>query len=238
MCRILAVRSVRPVEPRPFLRAFALRCRDGKEYQGDGWGVAWREDRAWRTWHTVEPIWSKEPPDVPPTTLFLAHARSAFRNEGVVVANNMPFVDGSLAFAFNGELRGVRLQAPGETGAWRLLHLLRRFADAASGDVGEALRRLDAVVMARAEYVRALNVVASDGDRVWVNSRWGEDPDYFTLWRASLGSPAGFVSVVASEPLDLPSGTTHSWEPVPNGVTEEVAGPPAIPDGAARAVAP
>jgi predicted glutamine amidotransferase len=238
MCRILAVRSVRPVAPGPFLRAFALRCRGSKEYQGDGWGVAWREGGAWRTWRTVEPVWSKEPPDVPATTLFLAHARSAFRNEGVVVANNMPFVDGSLAFAFNGELRGVRLRAPGETGAWRLLHLLRRFTDAAAGDVGAALRRLDAVVMARAEYVRALNVVASDGDRVWVNSRWGEDPDYFTLWRASLGPPAGRVSVVASEPLDLPSGTTRSWEPVPNGVTEELAGLAATPDGATRAAAP
>jgi len=238
VCRILAVRSLLPVEPRPLLQAFALRCRESKEYQGDGWGVAWREDGAWRTWHTVEPIWSKEPPGVPATTLFLAHARSAFRNEGVVVTNNMPFVDGPLAFAFNGELRGVRLQAPGETGAWRLFHLLRRFADAEAGDVGAALRRLDAVVKARTEYVRALNVVASDGDRIWVNSRWGEDPDYFTLWRASLGSPAGCVSVVASEPLDLAGGATLSWHPVSNGVTEEVVRPPATADGAALAAAP
>jgi len=238
MCRILAARSLRPVNPRPFLTAFADRCRRSKEYQGDGWGVAWWADGEWTAWRTTEPIWSSEPPDVPATTLFLAHARSAFRNEGVVVANNMPFVDGPLAFAFNGELRGVRLQAPGETGAWRLFHLLRRFADTAAGDGEAALRRLDMVATTRTEYVRALNIVASDGDRIWVNSRWGEDPDYFTLWRASLRSRTGCVSMVASEPLEVAARTTLSWQPVPNGETIELAGSSATPNGAALAAAP
>lgn len=221
MCRILALRSTSPLDALPLLRAFAERCRASKEYQGDGWGVAWRDSGRWQSWRTVAPIWETDLATLPSARLFLVHARSAFRNEGVVVGNNMPFTGGGLAFAFNGELRGVRLQAPGDTGAWRLFHLFRRFTDAAGGDGGQALRRLDEVVTARTDYVRALNVVASDGERVWVNSRFGEDPGYFTLWHATLRRPRGSVSIVASEPLALDPelGEEPAWHPIPNGST-------------------
>jgi len=224
MCRILALRSSAPLDALPLVRAFAERCRASKEYQGDGWGVAWRESGRWQSWRTVSPIWETELATLPSARIFLVHARSAFRSEGVSVGNNMPFVDGGLAFAFNGELRGVRLQAPGDTGAWRLFHLLRRFTEGAGGDGAEGLRRLDEVVAARTDYVRALNVVASDGQRVWVNSRFGEDPAYFTLWRATLPRARGDISVVTSEPLRLGPelGEPPVWHPIPNGCTVEL----------------
>jgi predicted glutamine amidotransferase len=158
-------------------------------------------------------------PVIPASTLVLVHARSAFRNERIVVENNMPFVEGGVAFAFNGELRGVRLQAPGDTGAWRLFHLLRRFSASAAGDGEAALRRLDQVVGARTEYVRALNVVASDGERVWVNARHSEDPDYFTLWQGSLPGPSGPVTLVSSERFEAGGPEAPTWWPVPNGST-------------------
>ena len=115
MCRILALQGDAPLDARPFLAAFAEACRRSKEFQGDGWGVSWREGLEWRSFHTLQAIWETALPDLPRSTLFLVHARSAFRNERIVVENNMPFVDEGLAFAFNGELRGVRLQAPGDT---------------------------------------------------------------------------------------------------------------------------
>jgi glutamine amidotransferase len=148
----------------------------------------------------------------------VVHARSAFRNEGVVVENNMPFVDGDLAFAFNGELRGVRLSTPGATGAWRLFHLLGRFQAGAAGDGARALRRLDALIAERAEYVRALNIVSSDGERVWVHGRFSEDPDYFTLHRAEGGG----VTLVSSERFQLLGREAFVWEPIPNGSTFEL----------------
>ena len=227
MCRILALRSPAPLDALPFVRAFAERCRASTEYQGDGWGVAWRDSGRWQSWRTVAPIWETELATLPSARLFLVHARSAFRDEGVVVGNNMPFVGAGLAFAFNGELRRVRLQAPGDTGAWRLFHLFRRFADAAGGDGGQALRRLDEVVRARSDYVRALNVAASDGERLWVHSRFGEDPEYFTLWHATVPRARGDVSVVASEPLRLGPelGAEPSWHPIANGSTVEVLDP-------------
>ena len=222
MCRLLALRSQAPLDPAPFLRAFARRCRASKEFQGDGWGVAWWDEGRWRSKRVVTPIWDEASFIYPSARLFLIHARSAFRNEGVVVENNMPFVDGPLAFAFNGELRGVRLQAPGDTGAWRLFHLFRRFVEAADGDGEAALRRLDEVVTSRTEYVRALNVVTSDGDRVWVNTRFSEDPDYFTLWHALYARAAGDVEMVASEPLAVAASSSMSWRKVPAGSTWEL----------------
>ena len=220
MCRILALRSDAPVESGPFLRSFAERCRLSKEFQGDGWGVSWREGGEWRSWRAITPIWDTELPTLPPSRLVLAHARSAFRNERVVVENNMPFVEEGLAFAFNGELRGVRLQAPGDTGAWRLFHLFRRFRAAAQGDGRAALGRLDQLVRGRTEYVRALNLVISDGEDVWVNSRYSEDPDYFTLWSAVVSRDGVRVGIVCSERLDGSVVPASAWRPTTNGVTE------------------
>lgn len=218
MCRILTLQGEAPVDATPFLGAFALRYRASKEFQGDGWGVSWREGNEWRSFHTLQPIWETAPPVLPPSTLFLVHARSAFRNERILVENNMPFVEDGLAFAFNGELRGVRLQAPGDTGAWRLFHMFRRFR-AAVGDGLPALRRLDEVVQARSAYVRALNVIVSDGEEIWVNSRFSEDPDYFTLWRTAATRQGTRVDIVSSERFDFSLPTVLAWRPLPNGVT-------------------
>jgi predicted glutamine amidotransferase len=223
VCRILAVLAARPVDARPLLASFAERCHLSREFQGDGWGVAWRQAGSWRVSRTVRPIWEAEPPELPPSTLTLVHARSAFRNEGVVVENNMPFVEGGLAFAFNGELRGVRLTAPGATGAWRLFHLLRRFhdADGATSDTRglDALRRLDRVVVRRSAYVRALNVVSSDGTHVWLNTRFSEDEGYFTVHRATTTLDGARVEVASSETFQLAGSAPLRWEGVANGTT-------------------
>ena len=122
-----------PFDANPWIDAFAERCRASHEYQGHGWGAAWRTDGGWDRTRSIDPIWEPGRTPVPEASVVVVHARSAFRNEGIVVENNMPFLASDLAFAFNGELRGVRLSAPGETGAARLLHLLERFNAAAGG---------------------------------------------------------------------------------------------------------
>lgn len=222
MCRFLALRALEPVEPGPFFEAFARACRTSREYQGHGWGIAWADGGVWHASHGLEPVWDAAVPPAPASPLFLLHARSAFRNERIAIENNMPFVADGTAFAFNGELHGVRLRVPGGTGAWKLFHLYRRFARTVGGDGAAALRRLDAVTCARSSYVRAMNVVVSDGARVWVHTRFGEDPAYFTLWRTMFDRPAGAVSCVASDPLEFGEGGRASWTPVPNGATFEL----------------
>jgi glutamine amidotransferase len=233
-------------------RGVARTDRDGRDVartDGDEGGVPHRlhGDVAWRRYRSVRPIWEDEWPRFEPARMWIVHARSAFRNEGVVVANNMPFLADDLAFAFNGELRGVRLQAPGDTGAARLLHLLGRFRTAADGNVLDALVRLDRVVSQRSHYVRALNVVAADRDRVYVHCHYSEDAEYFTLHTAvgegapgarieageggrdptdaggradtdaTPAPPNAPIAIVCSERLDVPG--IGPWEPVPNHST-------------------
>lgn len=213
---MLAVRADEPFDALPWIAAFSERCRSSREHQGDGWGVAWREGSAWRRRRSVRPIWDDVPVSLPRSRVFLVHARSAFRNEGVVERNNMPFLDGEVAFAFNGELRGVRLAAPGDTGAAKLLHLFVRFRRSAGGDGLAALARLDSVVTARTDYVRALNVVASDGRELWVNAHHSEDPAYFTMVRADVDTGNGTsATLIASEPLRL-AEISPTWLPIPN----------------------
>ncbi len=216
MCRILGIQADEPVDAVPWIEAFSRRCRDSREFQGHGWGMSWRDNGNWRRYRSIRPIW-EDTVELPATRLVLIHARSAFRNEGIVVQNNMPFLSGDLAFAFNGELHGVRLSAPGDTGAARLLHLLERFSATASGDTLTALARLDALIALRSDYVRALNIVVSDGRSFFINSRYSEDQDYFTLRTASVPSQGG-MRMVSSEEISTGAVEPH-WVSIPNHTT-------------------
>jgi predicted glutamine amidotransferase len=216
MCRILGIQADEPIDAVPWIEAFSRQCRASQEFQGHGWGMSWQEDGVWRRHRSIVPIWDDRV-ELPPTHMLLVHARSAFRNEGIVVENNMPFLSGDLAFAFNGELRGVRLQAPGETGAARLFHLLERFTGAADGDALSATARLDALITARSDYVRALNILVSDGRSLFINTRYSEDPDYFGLHTASIdGTPR--TRLVCSERISTRE-VELVWTTVPNRTT-------------------
>jgi len=216
MCRILAIRADDPLDAAPWLDAFRHACRASREYQGHGWGAAWWTGTAWRHYRSLRPIWEDGfvPPDA---TCILVHARSAFRDEDIVIENNMPFVDGSLAFAFNGELHGVRLNMPGATGAARLFHLLRRFRTATDGDSAQALARLDEVVARRSERVRAMNLVVADGASLVFSSRFTQEAPYFTMHAAFVPELSG-MRMVASEPLET-SRHDPEWTPIPEGTT-------------------
>ena len=78
----------------------------------------------WERYRTTTPVWEDDLTRFGAQHQFVAHARSAFRNEGIEEANNMPFVDAERAFVFNGELRGVRSTEPGRIGAEKLFNLL------------------------------------------------------------------------------------------------------------------
>ncbi|MFQ5538433.1 MAG: class II glutamine amidotransferase [Gemmatimonadota bacterium] len=207
------------------LGGFAVMCRDSREYQGHGWGAAWIDaDGSWATHHSLKPIWEDRLPHLPPTRLFLAHARSAFRNEGIMLSNAMPFVGGTLAFAFNGEIRGVRLRVPGATGAWRLFNLLGSLLmrEAGDGRLGASLERLNSIVRTRSTHVRGMNFVVSDSKRVWASSHPAEEGEYFTLRRLRIRDRLGSGVVVASEILPLQAVAEDSWESLVMGSLIEV----------------
>jgi len=209
MCRILALTSTRPADTAPHLRAFAQIARHNREFQGHGWGCAWQESGAWRSYHSLLPVWEDDVGRFGRAGVFVAHARSAFRDEGIAVENNMPFVEEPFAFVFNGELRGVRIAETGRIGAEKLFRfMLRRGAGRGVEEMRTALR----LVEQRTRYVRAVNAVIAGEGRFVCCSTFNEDADYFTLHARREDG----LAVLCSEPYPGETG----WTPVANRTIE------------------
>ena len=207
MCRLLLVENPAAIDPGPYLDRFRSICRNSREYQGHGWGCAWLDDGGhWRFHHRIDPIWEDPRSDFPETRIFLAHARSAFRDEGIIVENNMPFSDGESVFLFNGELRGVRIKAEGRIGAEKIYNFIRRFDQ---GELGAATRKAVGIIDKRTRYIRAMNFFLASKDTVHICSWFGEDPGYFQMLKARDGE----TRVVCSEPLPA---MPLEWRPMDN----------------------
>lgn len=212
MCRLLLVRAADPIAVDPWLTAFAAMCRDSAEYQGHGWGLARFDGETWTTHKELTPIWESNTTGFGRTRWLLVHARSAFRNEGIALPNNMPFSRDNHCFIFNGELHGVRIKETGRIGAEKIFNYILRFH---KGDLGEALDRATRVIAARSDYVRAMNILMSDGEKIYCASRFSEDPDYFTM--AHAGRPG--LDAFCSRPLHTVDGgpPATAWRQIPEG---------------------
>jgi glutamine amidotransferase len=205
MCRFLVLRSAGGFDPSPVVDSFRERCRRSAEFQGHGFGMALLASGRWERYRSLTPIWEDSRPLPRKVDVLVVHARSAFRNEGIDVENNMPFYRGEVSFVFNGELRGVRLRAPGRIGAAKLFHLI---LERGRNDFVEALAATDRLVHSRSRYVRAMNVALTDGSAIYAHCRFAERPDYFTLHYRT-----GELNGISSEPLD------ESFRPMANGET-------------------
>ena len=207
MCRLLAVKSSRAFAAATHLRALAHIARHSKEYQGHGWGCALlTPQRQWSVYRNILPIWEDDLAQFDDTTLLLAHARSAFRNEGIAVENNMPFHDERYAFVFNGELHGVRIRERGRIGAEKVFHFIKRFDD---GDLRAALTKGIAIICKKTRFIRAMNIVMADSEHVCVSSLFNDDAEYFTLHTRSTD----YGVVVCSEPYP---GQDGPWSAIEN----------------------
>jgi predicted glutamine amidotransferase len=207
MCRLLMVRSDTPIDPRPLLESFAELARttpapDG-DWQGDGWGAAWREDGAWRAFTSERPIWEDGPARsrLPASNIFCAHARSAsFVHQKNRPDLNQPYVDGRWAYVFNGFLEGVAspVPLPGEIGAQKIWSRLK--TELESPGRTDPIRALDALADFLGRHTRAirgLNVGLSDGRRLYALTRYDADEKYYRL--QGFRSPE--LSIVCSGPL-------------------------------------
>jgi len=180
MCRILYARDESPFAIADLLRPFAELSQNSREYQGHGWGCAWLEDTGWHQYHNIDPIWEDDLGQFGNTRLLLVHARSAFRDEGIRVENNMPFSDGESIFIFNGELRGVRIKSEGRIGAEKIYNYIQRFD---KGDKCAATDKAVGIIKKRSSYIRAMNIILSDGKQSCLSTSYSEDPDYFQMYQ-------------------------------------------------------
>jgi glutamine amidotransferase len=225
MCRLLAVRNARPFSLGAELVPFAALARQSREYQGHGWGCAWQAAGRWCAYRTVRPIWEDDLGRFGEATVLVAHARSAFRNEGIAVENNMPFIEADAAFVFNGELRGVRIRETGRIGAEKLFRFLLSAppgggngAAAPGGPAvgpggAERLRRAIELVKQRTRYLRAMNFVLASPSCFMAYSSFNEDPDYFTVHIQRNGARVR----IASDPFPPESavpGARAAWTPL------------------------
>lgn len=209
MCRFLAVHDSKPFLISGQLRQLALISQNSSEYQGDGWGCVWHEEGRWRLYKNSRPIWEDDLNQFGHTTLLLAHARSAFRNEELDVANNMPYVNGSNVFVFNGELHGVKLREQGRIGAEKLFNFLQRFE---ARDQYEGIRKAVGILKRRTRYVKAMNFIMTARESLYVHACFNEAADYFTLYKKRSGTRFA----ICSEQFRDDSG----WVPMPNNYLE------------------
>lgn len=210
MCRLLVVRSEEPFDPADHLTPFAHIAKNSKEYQGHGWGCAWKDSgEKWQLYKNIRPVWDDDFSRFPRTSLLVAHARSAFEDRDIIVENNMPFTDGERIFIFNGELRGVKIKEQGRIGAEKIFNVIRRFD---GGDTLTALRKAVGLIRNRTRSIRGMNIILVRETAIYLSTFFTGDADYFTI-RYKEGPPL----VICSEAFPSEEG----WHAIPNETAKE-----------------
>lgn len=184
MCRLLYVNSKNEFNVLDFLEKFAEVSKQSKEYQGHGWGCAFLHKGKWNYYKNVTPIWEDDLSKFGTSTRLIAHARSAFKDEGIVVENNMPFYDDKHIFIFNGELRGVKIKEEGRIGAEKIFNYIKRFD---KGILKDAIQKGAEIINKKSSYIRAMNIILSDKNASYVYSQFNEDEEYFTMKTKNTG---------------------------------------------------
>lgn len=205
MCRLLVVKSAEEFFIGEHLSRFARVAQNSKEYQGHGWGCAYLQNNAWRIYKHIKPIWEDEFRSFGKTRLLVAHARSAFQDNGITVDNNMPFRTGDLIFIFNGELHGVKIKSEGRIGAEKIFNYILRFRN---GNLFAAFNKALDIIQKRTRYIRAMNILMTDTRCIYLASQFNDDPDYFTLHQKRLDNGI----IICSEPYPGES----DWKKLPN----------------------
>lgn len=205
MCRLLYVNSSEEFSAEEYLTKFAEISKRSKEYQGHGWGCAFLQNGNWKFYKNIKPIWEDNLNQFGKTKRLIAHARSAFRDEGIVVENNMPFYDDKYIFIFNGELRGVKIKEEGRIGAEKIFNYIKRFD---KGNIKDAINKGTDIIIKKSSYVRAMNFIIADNNYAYVYSFFNEDPDYFTMHKKILDNT---ILVCSEKFID-----EKDWQPIPN----------------------
>ena len=198
---MLCVRASEPFGIRDHLARFARIAEQSPEDQSHGWGCAWLSDRRWVIYRSIKPIWEDRTLLTARSNCLIAHARSAYRNEGIVLENNMPFFDGARIFVFNGELQGVRIRMKGRIGAEKVFNLIKRCDD---GDMQNAIELAFKTLNAKSRYVRAMNLIIADAGRIYLGTAYNENRDYFQMHQKQVNGTV----MVSSAPYEDDSGWT------------------------------
>ncbi|MBI4973682.1 hypothetical protein HZC27_03680 [Candidatus Roizmanbacteria bacterium] len=203
MCRFLLYKSKLPQNPQAIIQAFSRMAKKSKafdgDWQGDGWGISWLENNAWKSYKSIKPIWEDRTKDSLSfsSKLFLIHSRSAsFSQHKNNLEYNQPFTDSSAAFVFNGLIKGVSLHLPGEIGSQKIWSLVQKKLLTMSPEktVKEILR----IILKNSKTVQALNMGIADKKYIYALCYYSIHKDYYSLHYSKKED----VSIISSEPID------------------------------------
>ncbi len=178
MCRLLYVNAKKEFSVSEYLSKFSEISKKSKEFQGHGWGCAYLQSGEWHYYKNVNPIWEDDLSRFGSSTRLIAHARSAFKDEGIVVENNMPFYDEKYIFVFNGQLSGVKIKEEGRIGAEKIFNYIKRFD---KGNIKNALEKGTEIIKKKSSFIRAMNIIMTDSKGAYVYSHFNDAEDYFTM---------------------------------------------------------
>ena len=200
MCRLLYIKSTEPFKPEKHLKQFAEMAMNSAEFQGHGWGCAYLVNGEWHYYKNINPIWEDTFDKIPETNTLLVHARSAYKDEGIVIENNMPFYDDNHVFIFNGELQGVKIKSEGRIGAEKIFNYLKRFEN--DGPMIEVFKKGLKIIEKRTDYIKAMNIIIATKEEAFVSSLFNEREKYFSLRYYEDETK----KIVCSEPYPLIEG--------------------------------
>lgn len=167
--------------------------------------MAFFQNDKWNYYKNIKPIWEDDLSQFGRATRIIAHARSAFKDEGIVVENNMPFYDEKYIFIFNGELRGVKIKEEGRIGAEKIFNYIKRFD---KGNFFDALNKGTEIIIKKSSYIRAMNIIVTTNDSALLFTLFNEDEDYFKMWQKQNNNEL----VICSQPFSIDS----DWQPINN----------------------
>lgn len=189
MCRILLANKKEKFSPIEILNSFADMCEASRtpeedDWQGDGWGVSWLDDKNnWETFKSINPIWKdrEEFEKIPESTLFMSHARSkSFVDNELITKHNQPFVDQDLSYVFNGVMHGVALRAEGEIGSQKVFNIIKKYAKTRS--LEKSLEKARNQINIGTKQLVASNIITCDKKNAYILcNHWGKTLDYHTI---------------------------------------------------------
>jgi len=220
MCRFLAIKNSGANYLQKDLEDFVSMCRESRtiegDLQGDGWGVAWKNNQGqWQTFHSLNPIW-----DELKTLLELGqyaqelvvHARSAsFDDYKDDLSVNQPYLseDKNRVFAFNGVVYKVKLKRKlaGKIGAQKIFSLINQEAESSSSlEKENPLTSSFNLIKQNSESIKGFNCVLLHNNNLSVVSDYTVEGDYFKLYKTDLNGKI----VVCSQQIG-----NYPWQLIP-----------------------
>lgn len=211
MCRLLYVQSENEFDINYHLEKFAEICKNSKENQGHGWGIAYYQNGQWNYYKNIDPIWVTYQNNFGKSKRIVVHARSAFQDKDIFIENNMPFYDDKSIFVFNGELRGVKINSQGRIGAEKIFNFIKKFD---KGDIFFAFKKAKDIIIKQTDYIRAMNIILLDDKKTYICSLFNEDKEYFTMHKKVVDD----TIIICSE---VYNGETN-WQSIENNFIGEI----------------